>query len=359
MVLTVGKKNNLRLAQASTIGARAAGPHCSTHVPLKICLLLPVLAETAAGAPVGNAYDLLAAALAAAGHQVEVIYLPGHYCPVQNIRFWTDHYRNMRIDFVPLPEVAGVRVEPSGPAHSSYRLLQYLLSKSDGLDIVHCPLWPGAGYHSMLAKHQGWALSHTRFVVGLDPPTPQAKWGRRLFLHQVEELEADFMQRQMVQMADALWSADPLAAASQWGTACGPGLQPITPACDPAAGSSEWLSWHDCLLDQAPPPAAIRESKNHAPPTLVSVCVSHFNRPALLAEALESIRRQDYPRIEVVLCDDGSTEPAALGFFLGLPTFYRRNYARWIGGAKRAPTRAARIAEAIRLWRAGQRQARS
>ncbi len=52
-------------------------------------------------------------------------------------------------------------------------------------------------------------------------------------------------------------------------------------------------------------------------------------------------------------------EPAALGFFLGLPTFYRRNYARWIGGAKRAPTRAARIAEAIRLWRAGQRQARS
>lgn len=50
-------------------------------------------------------------------------------------------------------------------------------------------------------------------------------------------------------------------------------------------------------------------------------------------------------------------EPTALAFFLGLPSFYRRNYARWIGSAKRAPTRAARIAEAIRLLRAGQRQA--
>ena len=52
-------------------------------------------------------------------------------------------------------------------------------------------------------------------------------------------------------------------------------------------------------------------------------------------------------------------EPGALAFFLGLPSFYRRNYARWIGTAKRAPTRAARIAEAIRLLRAGQRQARA
>jgi glycosyltransferase involved in cell wall biosynthesis len=38
----------------------------------------------------------------------------------------------------------------------------------------------------------------------------------------------------------------------------------------------------------------------------VSVCISYFNRPHLLEQAIESLRRQTYPNIEVVLVDDAS-----------------------------------------------------
>jgi glycosyltransferase involved in cell wall biosynthesis len=44
---------------------------------------------------------------------------------------------------------------------------------------------------------------------------------------------------------------------------------------------------------------------------LVSVCITHFNRPAQLAIAIDSVRQQTYPNIEIVVVDDGSTRPEA------------------------------------------------
>lgn len=49
-------------------------------------------------------------------------------------------------------------------------------------------------------------------------------------------------------------------------------------------------------------------------------------------------------------------EPEARAFFDGLATFYLKNYVRWIESAKRPETRSARIAEMVRLLKAGQRQ---
>lgn len=70
--------------------------------------------------------------------------------------------------------------------------------------------------------------------------------------------------------------------------------------------------------------------------------------------------------VEVVLAPEGpqsrnigadiaaalEAEPEALGFFEGLPSFYRQNFIRWIDGTKRA----ARIAEAVRMLRDGRRR---
>jgi hypothetical protein len=49
-------------------------------------------------------------------------------------------------------------------------------------------------------------------------------------------------------------------------------------------------------------------------------------------------------------------EPRALAFFEGLPTFYRKNYVRWIEEAKRPETRAARIAQMVALLVEGRRE---
>ena len=48
--------------------------------------------------------------------------------------------------------------------------------------------------------------------------------------------------------------------------------------------------------------------------------------------------------------------PQATAFFDALPTFYRKNYIRWIESAKRDETRAKRIAEMIDLLNAGKRE---
>ncbi len=46
----------------------------------------------------------------------------------------------------------------------------------------------------------------------------------------------------------------------------------------------------------------------------------------------------------------------ARAFFESLPTFYRKNYVRWIESAKRPETRRARIAEMMTLLKAHQRE---
>lgn len=49
-------------------------------------------------------------------------------------------------------------------------------------------------------------------------------------------------------------------------------------------------------------------------------------------------------------------EPAAAQFFDALPTFYRKNYMRWVDSAKRPETRAKRIREMVQLLREEKRE---
>jgi len=56
------------------------------------------------------------------------------------------------------------------------------------------------------------------------------------------------------------------------------------------------------------------------------------------------------------LTDAFTAAPAALTFFHALPTFYQKNYMRWVESAKRPETRTKRIAEMIELLKAGKRE---
>src|SRR6266849_6417251 len=102
---------------------------------------------------------------------------------------------------------------------------------------------------------------------------------------------------------------------------------------------------------------------------LVSICLSHWNRPAYLQQALASIEAQDYKKFEVVLVDDGSTQPEAIALIDSLePRFKARGWQvlrnaenRYPGAARNRAARAARgeylvflgdalAAGAIRNW---------
>ena len=51
-----------------------------------------------------------------------------------------------------------------------------------------------------------------------------------------------------------------------------------------------------------------------------------------------------------------TSEPTARRFFESLPTFYRKNFMRWIDDAKRPETRAKRIAETVATLKSGKRE---
>jgi len=107
---------------------------------------------------------------------------------------------------------------------------------------------------------------------------------------------------------------------------------------------ADWLQWHQDLKAGK---HSTRRAAKDAP--LVSVCITHRNRAALLRAALNSIRRQDYPRLEVVLVDDGSDRPDALEYLDGLASeFQRKGWTivrqsnRYLGAARNAAIAAAR-----------------
>src|SRR5439155_24595186 len=101
------------------------------------------------------------------------------------------------------------------------------------------------------------------------------------------------------------------------------GLRPVRLAVPLEETRRAWLAWHDLARHRQAPLSLQLEGTL----PLVSVCISHFNRPEYLRQALASIEAQDYPKIELVLVDDASTSPEALALLDSLaPTFAARNW---------------------------------
>jgi GT2 family glycosyltransferase len=126
-------------------------------------------------------------------------------------------------------------------------------------------------------------------------------------------------------------------------TAIEHGAKPALPAIDPKETRDAWIHWHEEIAGTHPSPVAPIDQP------LVTVCLTHRNRPQMLAQAIESLRRQDYPRMQVVLVDDGSDAPDALAFLTELePEFSKKGWKllrqpnRYLGAARNA---AAKIAD--------------
>jgi len=75
---------------------------------------------------------------------------------------------------------------------------------------------------------------------------------------------------------------------------------------DSTVNKQLWMNWHSNLRTVVVDGVA-------APNTpLVSVVITHYNRPEYLRQAIASIENQDYANLEVILVDDASNTPEAL-----------------------------------------------
>ncbi len=124
------------------------------------------------------------------------------------------------------------------------------------------------------------------------------------------------------------------------------GINPARPVVPLEENIDNWLKWHNTIC--VPKPLSIVNDQVSKFP-LVSVCMTHFNRPVYLSYALKSIKAQDYPNFEVILVDDGSTDPDALDYLNTLESDFTmrgwrlvRQKNRYLGAARNTATRHAR-----------------
>lgn len=91
-------------------------------------------------------------------------------------------------------------------------------------------------------------------------------------------------------------------------------------------------------------------SSSNTTPLLLSIVITHHNRHRLLQQAIESIERQTYGNFEVILVDDGSTDPEALNYLSELAWKWWTERAwkvlrepnRYLGAARNTGARVAR-----------------
>lgn len=88
------------------------------------------------------------------------------------------------------------------------------------------------------------------------------------------------------------------------------GIAPARLAQDPIKNRQTWLDFHEALARGSKRFAVFPPAEENSP--LVSVCIIHFNRAEKVTAAIESIRRQTYKNLEVILVDDGSDDPDAI-----------------------------------------------
>jgi len=125
------------------------------------------------------------------------------------------------------------------------------------------------------------------------------------------------------------------------------GIRPWKPAVEATANEAAWLAWHEAIRaesGQRPPPAPPAGEK-----PLVSVCIAHFNRPHFLKQSLASLEAQDYPNFEVIVVDDGSTQPDAVQYLAEIePQLAKRKWRivrqenRYLSAARNTGARHAR-----------------
>lgn len=124
------------------------------------------------------------------------------------------------------------------------------------------------------------------------------------------------------------------------------GMPPARAAADPLVAEREWIAWHHAAAEKARTQASPGNSEEKP---LVSVCLTHHDRPRFLEQAVTSLTAQDYPRFEVILVDDGSPSAGATALLDRLESeFAERNWRlvrqenRYLGAARNRGAKEAR-----------------
>ena len=151
--------------------------------------------------------------------------------------------------------------------------------------------------------------------------------------------------------ARALVAPDHIALGERIAELAGAPLRAVRPHWDFAPSLEVWSRWHaqSAPFEASAARFAQKAQIAGAETPLVTVCIVHHERPALVRMAVDSVFAQDYPALEAVLVDDGSEGTEALAALDAIEARFTergwrliRQENRYAGVARNAAAAAAR-----------------
>ncbi len=189
---------------ASSYPALPLSPAGGAKRKLRVCIASFDFVGPVRNGGVGTAFTSLGEALAAAGHEVTLLFVSGQFCENGTLDQWVTYYKKKGIRFVPM--LASCNIPMSTPWHVFQSYQAYLWLLENNFDAIHFSEWKGPGYFTLLAKHQGLAFANTHLCVHTHGPTLWHKLSNSELVTQIEDLENDFVERASVKLADVVVS---------------------------------------------------------------------------------------------------------------------------------------------------------
>jgi GT2 family glycosyltransferase/glycosyltransferase involved in cell wall biosynthesis/tetratricopeptide (TPR) repeat protein len=171
---------------------------------LRVCIASFDFVGPVRNGGVGTAFTSLGEALAAAGHEVTLLFVSGQFCENGTMEQWVAYYKKKGIRFVPMPASCSIPI--GAPWHVVQSYQAYLWLQQHDFDVIHFSEWKGPGYYALLAKHQGTAFASTLLCVHSHGPTLWHKLSNSELVTSTEDLENDFVERASVKLADVVAS---------------------------------------------------------------------------------------------------------------------------------------------------------
>lgn len=127
------------------------------------------------------------------------------------------------------------------------------------------------------------------------------------------------------------------------------GAQPVRSAFNMEKATDAWIGFYEVISENLKDAKAKSQLKEDEFQPLVTICITHYNRPELLKMTLDSVENQVYKNFEVILVDDGSSSAAAVTYIDSLkPSFGAKGWKivktrnQYLGAARNAGSRLAR-----------------
>jgi glycosyltransferase involved in cell wall biosynthesis len=220
------------------------------------------------------------------------------------------------LDSTDVPDSFAVpNIHGNCPSERSDRVRHALQQLHERLrfDLVVFPACGGLAFRSIQARRCGLAFQGVTLAVSLDVCSAYLRNEQEQWPDGLDDLEVDYLERRSFEQADVKLAPCPVALAY--------------------AGTIGWEIDPDNQVDPANLILTAVERAQQTVPRfarpqdepVVTVCVPHFNLGVHLPRTLESLAAQTYPHLDVLVIDDGSTDPRSRAVFQVM----RRRYPRF------------------------------